>query len=123
MSYQDIVLVLGSVVFSASLFPQLRDCWRGQSLNLFSCVVTTTVLFVYCVTYASLGLWFAAIPMTASMWAAITILSFRNRKNVKKFLKSQSVDVDETVEIPDTPRPWWGKVWRHLKTFSKMIAD
>ena len=82
MSVQDVVLVVGSIIFSASLFPQLRDCYRGQSLNLFSCVLTTAVLFVFCATYASLGLWFAAIPMTASMWLAITILSYRNKRNV-----------------------------------------
>lgn len=80
--WQDLTFTIGSVLFSVGLLPQLRDCLNGYSLNMWTASMTTVVLALYCVAYASLGLWFAAIPLTASVWAAITVVSYRNRQRV-----------------------------------------
>jgi hypothetical protein len=78
--WQDIIFSGGSIIFTVGLIPQLRDCLDGYALNLWTSTVTTVVLALFCVAYASLGLWLSAIPMTASMWAVITLVSYRNRR-------------------------------------------
>jgi len=80
MIWQDIVFTAGSIVFALGLIPQLRDCLNGYTLNLWTASITTVVLTLYCVTYASLGLWLSAIPFTATMWALILIVSWKNTK-------------------------------------------
>lgn len=77
--WQDVVITIGSLLFSAVLIPQLKDCYNGNSVNVTSAVLTSAVLGIFCVVYASLGLWLSAIPFTAVIWAAIAYKSWKNK--------------------------------------------
>lgn len=77
--WQDIVITSGSIIFALVLLPQLIECYRGARVNVWTATLTGTILGVYCVVYASLGMWIAAIPITASVWLGIAYLSWRNR--------------------------------------------
>lgn len=76
-------MCIGSFIFTIVLIPQLIDCWNGGFMNYKSAILTATVLGIYCVVYASLGMWLAAIPHTVAIWTAIGLLSYRNLKRVK----------------------------------------
>lgn len=80
MIWQDTIFTIGGIVFAVGLIPQLRDCLEGYTLNLWTAATTTIVLSVYCVTYASLGLWLSAVPCTATVWALIFLVSWRNSR-------------------------------------------
>lgn len=78
--WQDIVLTAGSIFFALSLIPELRECMHGGSVNVVTAICTTLVLYLYCVAYLTMGLTFAALPFTASVWTAITYYSIKNRR-------------------------------------------
>lgn len=78
MIWQDIVVTVGSLVFSIVLIPQLIDCYRGSTVNVYTAVLTSIILGVFCLVYASLGMWLAAIPLTATIWGLIAWFSWRN---------------------------------------------
>jgi predicted membrane protein len=77
--WQDVVITSGSVVFALALLPQLRDCYHGACINFYSAFLTAFILGIFCITYASLGLWMAAIPITVVVWGLIGYFSWRNK--------------------------------------------
>ena len=85
-NWQDIVIAITSLLFGVILFPQLRDVWRGQSLNLISASLTTVGLFVLVFTFATMGYWVSMIAeaVSGAIWLVIFILSWKHRKNKKK---------------------------------------
>lgn len=83
MIWQDIVLSIGSFIFTIVLVPQLIDCMHGGYMNYKSAILTATVLGIFCIVYATLGMWLAAIPHTVSIWFAIGILSWRNLRRLR----------------------------------------
>lgn len=62
-SWQDIVFSLGSIVFTMALVPAII---RKRYPPISTCVLTATMLIVYAVTDATLGLWFSTITTIAS---------------------------------------------------------
>lgn len=79
MIWQDVVITVGSLLFTAVLIPQLIDCCNGKSVNVVSAVLTAIILGIFCIVYASLGLWLSAIPFTATLWGAIAYKSWKNK--------------------------------------------
>lgn len=79
MIWQDMLITSGSVFFTLSLIPQLRDAIKGHGMNVYSAVLTASILFMFCVAYYSMGMLLAAIPMTATMWALIAYYSWRRK--------------------------------------------
>jgi len=77
--WQDYVIAAGSIIFVLALLPQLIECYHGGKINVISATLTASVLGVFCVVYASLGLWLAAVPFTAVVWGLIAWFSWRNR--------------------------------------------
>lgn len=92
IGWQDITLLLGSVIFTIALIPQLKDCmYRRAVVNVWSATLTAAILLIFCLSYASLSMWLAAIPLTTCMWSAIAYYSYKNslllpRKRVIKDL-------------------------------------
>jgi len=78
--WQDGVISIGSLLFTAVLIPQWLDCYNGGYINVYSAVLTSIVLGIFCIVYASLGLWLSAIPFTAVMWGSIAYMSWKNKK-------------------------------------------
>lgn len=73
MTWQDIVLAVGSILFAAALWPMLLGERKPESSSSFS---TAVVLWVFMVTYTSLQLYFASLTtaLTAAEW---TVLYFQ----------------------------------------------
>lgn len=83
MSWQDIVLSIGNVVFSVALLPSVF----GKSKPAFSTsLMTGTTLLVFAVVYASLDLW-VAMSVTiigASLWLLLAFQKLRQSKPKKE---------------------------------------
>jgi len=81
--WQDYVIAFVSLLFGVILLPQLKDVWRGQSLNLFTAGLTTVGLFVLVLTFATMEYWVSMIADTISgtIWLFIFLLSWKHRNN------------------------------------------
>jgi hypothetical protein len=77
--WQDLIIFWSGVFFVICLLPQAIDCYHGKSINIRSALATGSVLVLLNCTYFTLGLYFAAIPFTATMWGIMAYLSWRNR--------------------------------------------
>ena len=84
--WQDYIIAVVSLLFGIILFPQLRDVWRGQSLNLFTAGLTTVGLYVLVFTFTSMGYWVSMIADTFSgtIWFIIFLLSWKHHKKKEK---------------------------------------
>jgi tellurite resistance protein TehA-like permease len=81
MIWQDAVISVGSVVFTIALIPQLKDCIYNKAIvNVWSASMTSIILFIYCITYYTLSMYIAAIPLTATVWGMIAMYSFKNQR-------------------------------------------
>jgi len=76
--WQDTLVACGSIFFAVSLLPELRDARNGNGMNVFSATMTSVILFMYCIAYYTVGMYLAAIPITASIWALIAYYSWRS---------------------------------------------
>ncbi|MEX1113481.1 MAG: hypothetical protein WD603_01875 [Patescibacteria group bacterium] len=67
MSWQDIVLSVGSAMFMIALIPSILS---DDKPAVTTSLMTGTVLIVFAATYASLGLWFTTVitALTAAFW-------------------------------------------------------
>ena len=65
--WQDIVLALGSLVFSAALLPSIRSKHKP---HISTSLLTAGVLLVYVIVYATLSLWYTMVAMAlnATLW-------------------------------------------------------
>ncbi len=75
--WQDIVFFSGNLIFALLLIPMLLESRKGIKVNLYTSGLTCLVLLIFNLTYLSLGLWFAALPFTATCWGLITYYSWR----------------------------------------------
>jgi len=68
--WQDYVLAVGAFIFSVALIPTLRS---KQKPALPTSILTSIVLCVFAVTYASLGLWLAVVAqfLGAFVWGIL----------------------------------------------------
>lgn len=74
--WQDFVFTAGSLIFAVALWPSVRSIHKPA---LASSIMTATVLFLFAITYTTLGLTFSAITtmVTASMWTTLAIQKYR----------------------------------------------
>lgn len=76
MSWQELVLAVGSLFFTIALVPSIIS---KDKPALASSTITAMVLFSFAVVYLTLGLWFAAFSVTTTA-IAWTILAVQKRK-------------------------------------------
>ena len=98
--WQDLFFASSGIVFSLMLIPQLVDAYRGRGMNIITASLTAGLLFLQCYAYFTLNMFFAAIPLTAVIWAAIAyysitrtedmVLGFNDRKTIIKMDTSVS---------------------------------
>ena len=74
--WQDYVLAVGVFIFSLALIPTIRS---NQKPALSTSVLTSIVLFVFAITYASLGLWLAVVAqfVGAFVWSVLAWQRYR----------------------------------------------
>jgi hypothetical protein len=67
VSWQDIVLAVGSVLFCVALVPSLRGTDKPA---LATCLITGSVLAGFVAVYASLSLWLATVctAVSSGLW-------------------------------------------------------
>jgi CHASE2 domain-containing sensor protein len=92
--WQDLFFASSGVIFSLMLIPQLVDAYHGKGMNIITASLTAGLLFFQCYAYFTLNMFFAAIPITAIIWAAIAyfsmtrtedmVLGFNDRKTIIK---------------------------------------
>lgn len=82
MNWQDLVFFAGGWVFVISLIPTLKG---KQKPEVITSVTTSTILFAFTVSFATLGLWLSASSnlATAIAWAVLAYQRYRQPKNTK----------------------------------------
>ncbi|MFI5271109.1 MAG: hypothetical protein ACHQT9_03635 [Candidatus Saccharimonadales bacterium] len=74
--WQDIVLAIGSLLFSVALVPSIIS---KEKPAVWTSITTTLVLLTFAVVYASLKLWYATFTITinALFWTILAIQEMR----------------------------------------------
>lgn len=75
MIWQDMVPIIGNIVFAVALIPSILS---KQKPHRLSCAMTAGVLFLYAGTFWTITLWYWSLAtlVTATAW---TILLFQRR--------------------------------------------
>ncbi|MDO8623750.1 MAG: hypothetical protein Q7R54_00100 [bacterium] len=83
MAWQDIILSVGSWIFTIALIPSVLS---KDKPALSSSLMTGSVLGVYAVTYVTLSLWAAAAStvLVAAMWYTLAIQKVRLDRAAKR---------------------------------------
>ena len=84
MKWQDYVISSGLFVFTIALVPSIRG---KDKPALFTSIMTSSVMYVFTMTFITLGLWASALGqfVGASAWATLAI---------QKYLQVRSKDTD-----------------------------
>lgn len=74
MSWQDILISIGTLIFLISLLPTLFN--RNAKVPLLTSVPTFIILFLFAYTFFTLELYFTMIAdiLTGTVWLLIAIL-------------------------------------------------
>lgn len=82
MPWQDIVLMMGNIVFVFSLFPSILT---KDKPSVWTSGISTVILYLFVVTYHSLGLWGSAIATLAVgiCWNILAVQKFFSNRNSK----------------------------------------
>lgn len=80
--WQDYVIAAVSLLFGVILLPQLKDVWKGQSLNIITGGLTTAGLYILVFTFFTMGYWVSMIAdmFSGTVWLVIFLLSIKNKK-------------------------------------------
>ena len=78
--WQDVIFSIGSVIFAIALLPSV---FSNDKPALATSVMTGTVLVIFTITYATLGLWSTAIinGMVSTIWWVLAWQVFRLHHN------------------------------------------
>ena len=81
MIWQDLVLMLGGFGFSIALIPAVK---AREKPPRSSCLMTGSILGIFAVIYATLGLWlaFSSTIITAGMWFALLLQQTKLRHHL-----------------------------------------
>ena len=85
--WQDYVIAIVSVLFGFILLPQLKDCWKGDTiLNVYTAFLTTIGLYVLGITFYTLEMWisFGAEFFSGTIWFLLFFFSIKNKQKSKK---------------------------------------
>jgi len=83
--WQDIGIMAITYLFGVMLLPQVRDIYRGATINPLSGVLYTVGFFALGYIVATLHLWISvsAFVFTGIVWLLGTVLSLRNMRGEK----------------------------------------
>ena len=75
MPWQDIILMAGNVIFIFSLIPSILT---KDKPSFWTSIISAIVLYIFVVTYFSLGLWGSGLAtlIVASLWATLAVQKF-----------------------------------------------
>lgn len=79
--WQDTVLSVGSLIFTAALIPTIRSSHKPA---LSTSLITAIILGIYVIVYSTLSLWFTtfAVTLTCLAWSIIAVQKFRQNKGL-----------------------------------------
>ena len=79
MSWQDIVLTIGQVLFIIALIPSLRS---PDKPAIMTSVMTATILFVFSVVDLTLSLTFTSVVVfiTGILWAILALQQWKRHR-------------------------------------------
>ena len=82
MIWQDLVIAVVGILFGFILLPQLKDVWKGGSLNLYTAGLTTIGLYILAATFVTMGFWISVIAdlFSGTIWLLLFILSVSHKK-------------------------------------------
>lgn len=76
--WQDYVFVTGSIAITILMIPLIYDVlFRKQPVNIITALSYFSITLIFCYTYYTLGLWFAAIPFNTMAWLIVFVGSWR----------------------------------------------
>jgi len=83
MSWQDLVLSFGSVMFIFALIPMIISEHKPP---LISSLISSAILYSFAFTYTTVDLVYAAVTTTvmATLWAIVAAQSWKQRRNKKE---------------------------------------
>ena len=78
MKWQDVIMMIGSFIFAIALWPSVKG---KDKPALSSSLITGTVLLIFSICYATLGLWlaFSTNFLTVIMWYILAFQKFRRK--------------------------------------------
>jgi len=76
MAWQDIVPIVGNILFTAALIPSILS---KQKPHRLSCALTAGVLLTYVATFWSITLWYWSLATLATAIAWIILLIQRKK--------------------------------------------
>ncbi len=90
MTWQDIILSVGSWIFTIALIPSVIS---KDKPALSSSLTTAIVLTVYAVVYVTISLWTAAAStvLVAVMWYTLAIQKIRLDRAAKRLQKAETL--------------------------------
>ena len=82
MIWQDVVIAVISILFGFILIPQLKDVWKGGSLNVYTAGLTTIGLYILAATFVTMGFWISVIAdiFSGTIWLLLFVLSVLHKK-------------------------------------------
>lgn len=96
MAWQDIVLSVGSWIFTIALIPSVLS---KDKPALSTSLMTGTVLAVYVIVYITLSLWMAAVStfLVAAMWYTLAVQKIRlDRQGKEEKVLSPKKEIKES---------------------------
>lgn len=77
MTWQDLVLMVGNVIFTISLIPTIKENRKLKRCDIpySTSIVTGSVVFIFSITFATLRLWFSSLSafVVAIAWGIIAL--------------------------------------------------
>jgi len=83
--WQDIGITVITYLFGVMLLPQVREVYRGATINSLSGALYTAGFFALGYIFVTLRLWISvsAFIFTGIIWLLTTVLSLRNARREK----------------------------------------
>jgi hypothetical protein len=83
--WQDTVIALVGLSFGFMLFPQVRECILGKSVNVYTAGLTTVGLYILAITFFTLDMWITVIAeiFSGSVWLLLFLFSVINKRKKK----------------------------------------
>ena len=78
MRWQDVTIMAGSFIMALALLPSVKG---KDKPALSSSLITGTITFIFCICFATLGLWLSASAtfLSATMWCILAIQKLKKK--------------------------------------------
>lgn len=79
MQWQDVVFLIGQMIFNISLIPSILS---KDKPALATSLITTIVIFVYVFVFSTLSLWVSsmAVASTGFMWSILAYQKWKEKR-------------------------------------------